>query len=202
MLVFTGTVIYGLHVSAHLTQATLNRWLWSVFLITVIWLLRVTLESGLNMHLSGGMLMALLFGWRLGFLGLCLVNTVICIISDALLINLGFALLLNALVPVSAAYLIFLLQEAALPRHLFVYIFGSAFFGSWLCNAITAITIAFCLVIFDAFEWSLLGKEFIPYYLLFGFSEAFLTAFLVTLFVVYQPDWVYSFRDQRYLDGK
>lgn len=200
--VFVIVTAYSLRHSERIQQPHLDRWLWCVFFLTVIWFLRVTLNNGLNMHLFGGMLMALLFGWRLGFLGLVSVNIMICLISDGLLINLGFAILLNALLPVTIAYFIFLLLEARLPRHFFIYIYGSAFFGSWISNAISGVAIAICLGIFGVFTWSYLQQEFLPYFFLFGFSEAFLTSGLMTLLVVYRPDWVYSFRDNRYLDDK
>ena len=200
--VLIALVLYSLRGSLHLEQTHFNQWLWSVFFLCIVSLMRVTLDSGLNMHLSGAMLMALMFGLRMGLLGLCMVNILLCVFRDALLINLGAAILLNGLVPVSIAYFIFLLLEARLPRHFFIYIYGSAFFGSWIMSAISGLVIVVCLSLFDAFSWSLLSSEFLPYYFMFGFSEAFLTSGLITLFVAYRPDWVYSFRDQRYLQGK
>ena len=195
-------VLYSLRGSPEQVRSRFNQWLWGIFFLTIIWFIRVTLDSGLNMHLSGAMLMALLFGWRMGFLGLCLVNVMVCILRDALFINIGTAILLNALLPISLSYLVFLLVEAKLPRHFFIYIFGTAFFGSWIMSILTAFAIALTLSVFDAFAWSMLVNEYLPYHFLLGFSEAFQTAGLVTLFVVYRPAWVYTFRDQRYLQGK
>jgi uncharacterized membrane protein len=180
----------------------LNPWLWCIFLVACMWFLRASLVSGINMHLSGAMLMTLMFGLRLGFLGMCLVIFATCFFNDAFFINLGVSVLLNALLPVTLLYSIFLLLEAKLPRNFFIYIFGSAFFGTWVTSMIMGFITALCLLVFGAFEWSLLRQEFLPYYFLMGFSESFLTAGLITLFVVYRPAWVYSFRDQRYLDGK
>ncbi|MCG8324812.1 MAG: energy-coupling factor ABC transporter permease [Thiotrichales bacterium] len=202
MAVLILLVLYGLRDSSHLRPAIINRWLWGVFFLTIIWLMRVTLESGLNMHLSGGMLMVLLYGWRLGLLGICLVNIGICIFADGLLLNIGMAMLFNALIPVSVAYGIFLVLEAALPRHFFIYIFGTAFIGSWISSALTGFCIAVSLAVVNAFNWDILRSEFLPFYFLFGFAEAFLTAGLVTLFVVYRPAWAYSFRDHRYLEDR
>jgi len=182
--------------------AVLDQWLWSIFFLCIMWLMRASLVSGINMHLSGGMIMALMFGWRLGFLGMCLVIVITCFFNDALFINLGVAIILNALLPVSMSYFVFLLLEAKLPRHFFIYIYGSAFFGTWAVSIVTGLAIALCLFAFDAFEGSLLVNEFLPFHFMLGFSESFLTAGLITLFVVYRPAWVYSFRDQRYLDGK
>ncbi len=202
MFAILALVLHTLRGSSHFQQRRVQHWLWSVFFLSVVWLMRVSLESGINMHLSGGMLMALMFGWRMGFAGLCLVNFTVCVFSDALFINLGSATLFNGLIPVSIAYLIFLLLEAWLPRHFFIYIYGSAFFGSWITSALAGLSIALCLAFFGVFEWSLLAGEFLPFNFLFGFGEAFLTSGLITLFVVYRPQWVYSFRDQRYLQDR
>jgi uncharacterized membrane protein len=34
------------------------------------------------------------------------------------------------------------------------------------------------------------------------FPEAFVTGMLITIFVVYHPDWVKTFDDDRYIKGK
>jgi uncharacterized membrane protein len=41
--------------------------------------------------------------------------------------------------------------------------------------------------------------DYLPYYLLLGFAEAWLNGALITLMVVYAPHWVGSFDDRRYL---
>lgn len=179
-----------------------NQWLWSIFFLSLVWFMRASLDSGINIHLSGAMLMALMFGWRMGFLAMCMVNIATCLFNDALFINLGVSIVLNALLPITLSYFIFLLLEAKLPRHFFIYIYGSAFFGSWVMSAITGFVIAMILTVFGAFEWSMLVDNYLPFHFLLGFSEAFLTAGLITVFVVYRPSWVFSFRDKRYLEGK
>ena len=179
-----------------------NQWLWSIFFLSLVWFMRASMESGINIHLSGAMLMTLMFGWRMGFLGMCMVNVATGYFNDALFINLGVSILLNALLPVTLSYFIFLLLEAKLPRHFFIYIYGSAFFGSWVMSAVTGFVIAMVLAVFGVFELSMLVDNYLPFHFLLGFSEAFLTAGLITVFVVYRPSWVFSFRDKRYLEGK
>ena len=52
------------------------------------------------------------------------------------------------------------------------------------------------------YEFSMLRSEYLPYFLLLGFAEAWLSGALITLLVVFKPDWVLAFDDQRYLAGK
>ena len=53
-----------------------------------------------------------------------------------------------------------------------------------------------------AYEWEYLSGEYLPYFLLLAFSEAWLSGMVMTLFVVYRPNWVLTFDDSRYLTGK
>jgi uncharacterized membrane protein len=41
--------------------------------------------------------------------------------------------------------------------------------------------------------------DYLPYYFLLGFAEAWLNGALITLMVVYAPHWVGSFDDRHYL---
>lgn len=164
--------------------------------------MRASLHNGLHIHLSGAMLMALMFGWRLGILGMSIVCVLVSLWGNSLPSNLGVTLILNVYIPVTLSYLIFLIIEACLPRHVFVYLFLTAFFGAGISFVISGIISVSFLGLIGAFPWSTLLDEYLPYYCLMGFGESFLTCGLITLFIVYCPQWVYSFRDQRYLIGK
>lgn len=56
------------------------------------------------------------------------------------------------------------------------------------------------LALAGAYEWEYLINEYFPYFLLLAFSEAWLSGMVITLFVIYRPDWVVTFSDSRYLD--
>ena len=53
-----------------------------------------------------------------------------------------------------------------------------------------------------AFESTYALREYLWYFLLLLFPEAFITGTLITLFVVFRPHWVISFDDRRYLHGR
>jgi len=58
------------------------------------------------------------------------------------------------------------------------------------------------LALAGAYPWDYLINEYFPYFLLLGFSEAWLSGMAMTLFVVYRPEWVITFDDSRYLADK
>jgi len=89
-----------------------------------------------------------------------------------------------------------------LPRHFFVYIFINGFFGSALTVFGVGLAATLMLVIAGAYEWDYLATEYLPYFLLLGFSEAWLSGMLITLFVIYRPNWVATFDDSSYLANK
>ena len=47
--------------------------------------------------------------------------------------------------------------------------------------------------------WTGLRESFLPYGLLLAWGEAFLTGLLTAIFVVYEPRWMATFDDARYL---
>lgn len=180
----------------------LNVWLGMIVLLAVVWCMKAGVKPGLGLHLLGATVFTLCFGPALAFIGLCLVNLGATLNGAAG--SLAFAL--NALLLAGSGVLI---SEGLrrvftryLPAHFFVFVFVNAFLGA----ALTILWIGFLVSVFlslaDAYDWAYLSSEYLPYFLLLGFSEAWLSGMVMTLFVVYRPKWVVSFDDSRYLIGK
>lgn len=179
-----------------------NVWATTIFFLGLVWMIRASLNEDLNIHLSGAMLMTLMFGWRLGILGMSLVCILISLWGNSLSVNLGVTIILNAYLSVSLSYLFFLIVEAFLPRNIFIYFYVTAFFSAAISFIISGLATVTFLGFVGAFPWATLLGEYLPYYCLMSFGEAFMTCGLITLFVVYRPEWVFSFRDKLYLIGK
>ena len=176
-----------------------GRLLLSALALALVWMIRGSLESGLNIHLLGTMLVTLVYGWRIGIVVMAMVCSLASAWGNIPVQNLGLTILLHAIGGVSFCYLFFLVVEARLHRHLFIYLYVSAFLGSALNYVLMGTVSCVLLAMAGIYSWDLLRSEFLPYYYLMSFSEAFLSCGLLTLAVVYRPDWVYSFRDERYL---
>ncbi len=184
------------------SKGVLTLWFVSIFFLAVGWMIRADIGDEYNIHLLGIMLFALMFGWRLGVLGMAIVCMLVCLWGNMFWANLPLAILINALFGVSFSYLIFLLIEYMLPHNLYIYLYLSAFFGSAIAYSLTGTVSVFFLWWLDVQTWSTLMNEYLPFLYLMSFSESFLTCGLLTMFVVYKPEWVFSFRDERYLRGK
>lgn len=180
----------------------LNVWLGMIVLLTLIWSLKAGVKPGLGFHLLGATVFTLSFGPALAFIGLSLVTLGITLDGAAGPLAYAMNAMLLAGLGVALSQGFFRLVSRILPRHFFVYIFINGFLGS----ALTIIGVGFAasalLALAGAYSWDYLVSDYFPYFLLLGFSEASLSGMVMTLFVVYRPNWVLTFDDSRYLAGK
>jgi uncharacterized membrane protein len=181
---------------------SLNVWLGMIVLLILVWSLKAGVKPGLSLHLLGAMVFTLSFGPYLAFVGLSLVLFGVTLNGEA-----GFfAYALNALLMVGVSVLlsqtIYRLILQWLPRHFFVYVFINGFFGSALTVFGVGLASVLLLAMAGAYGWGYLLSEYLPFFLLLGFAEAWLSGMLMTLFVVYRPNWVVTFDDSSYLINK
>lgn len=179
-----------------------NLWLGMIVLLTLVWSLKAGVKPGLTLHLLGANLFTLAFGPHLAFVGLCLVLLGVTLNGAA-----GhFAYALNALLlagcGVLLSHFLFRIFSSFLPRHFFVYVFINSFISSAIVVVLIGVVSTALLSAAQVYEISYLFDEHLPYFLLLAFSEAWLSGMLMTLFVIYRPQWVSSFEDSRYLSGK
>ena len=179
-----------------------NVWLGMIVLLTLVWSLKAGVKPGLKFDLLGATVFTLSFGPHLAFVGLSLVTLGITLNGAAGPFAYAANALLLAGLSVALSQFCFRIFNRVLPRHFFVYIFVNGFLGA----ALTIIGVGFAatalLAMVGAYEWDYLISEYFPYFVLLAFSEAWLSGMLMTLFVVYRPEWVVSFDDSSYLAGK
>lgn len=180
----------------------INFWLGLIVALILLWNMKAGVKPGLALHLLGAGVMTLCFGWALAFLALCLVLAGATLNGVAGWEAFAANALLMAGVGVLVSRLIHRAAERYMPRHLFVYIFINGFFGSGLAAIAVGLTSSLLLALAGVYGVEYLTGEYLPYFLLLGFSEAWLSGMLMTLLVVYRPDWVSSFEDARYLKNK
>lgn len=180
----------------------LNVWLGMVVLLTLIWSLKAGVKPGLSLHLLGATVFTLCFGPFLAFIGLSAVTLGVTVNEGAGAFAYPMNVLLLAGLGVCFSQGFYRLFFRIFPRHFFVYIFVNGFLGA----ALTIIGVGFVatvlLALAGAYSWDYLIEEYFPYFLLLGFAEAWLSGMVMTIFVVYRPDWVVTFDDSRYLTGK
>jgi uncharacterized membrane protein len=174
--------------------------------LLMIWGIKAGISPGLGYHHLGATLFTLMFGWPLAIFGLTSVLLISILLphsADSIeLLSLGINGLLSIAVPVFTSYGILRLSEKYLPDNFFIYIFVVSFFGAGLAVATSRLAATLVLGLSGAYPDAKLLHESIMMLPLFMFPEMFVTGMLISIFVVYKPDWVLTFDDERYIIGK
>jgi uncharacterized membrane protein len=112
---------------------------------------------------------------------------------------MGLNGIIMILIPVFVSYHIVRLIFLHLPHNFFIYIFLSGFANAMITLGIVGLASTAMLTLASQLDVNTLLHHYLPAYLLIIFPEAFTTGAILTLFVVYRPQWVLSFDDALYL---
>ena len=180
----------------------IHVYLGSCVALLVVWTLKAGVDPGLSFHLLGGTLFALMFGWELAVVALAVVT-----LGTTLNVGHGWSVLpVNALVegviPILFTAGLLRLSQRWLPQHVFVYIFVNGFFGAALAVLASSLAATALLAVAQAYTMSHLESGYLAFVPLLMFSEAWLTGMLVAVLVCYRPEWIRTFDDRLYLQGK
>jgi len=170
--------------------------------LLLLWGVKAGISPGLGFHHLGATLFTLMFGWPLAIFGLSIIMFATVFMQYNELISLGVNGCLSIVIPVLSSYAILKLSQKFLTDNFFVYIFIVAFFGAGIAVATSRVASIVLLSLVNAYPETKLIEESLLYLPLFMFPEAFITGMLISVFVVYKPDWVVTFDDERYIIGK
>ena len=167
-----------------------------------LWGLSVGGHPALEFHLLGLSAVVLVFGWRLALVAGAIALALLCAVGEGDWMALGVNGLIGVVLPVLLARGLHALVYARLPRHFFIYVLVSAHFSSML-------VIGTVIVAGAALNW-LLGvhdsHRIVHEYLVFSpmvlLPEGFMNGAVMTMLIVLKPEWVRSFDDRDYIDGK
>lgn len=111
----------------------------------------------------------------------------------------GATWLLAAWLPATVLEGLRLAAERWIPRNPFTFIFLAGFFSPGAAFVATVFAAVAAHHAAGTAPWPKLAGEFLPFGLLLAWGEAFLTGLLTAIFVVYEPRWMATFDDARFL---
>jgi uncharacterized membrane protein len=166
-----------------------------------MWRTSVGTTPGMEFHLLLATTMTLMFGWPFAILGVSLAQLGVTLEGHALMASYSLNTLCNGIIPIFVTYAIYWLAYIWLPRHFFIYVFISAFAGGALAMLTSRLVGLGILLSSGNYDLADLGEE--PWFIVIMlFPEAFINGFIMTILIVYRPQWVSSFSDKHYLHGK
>jgi len=181
---------------------SLNILLAMIVAVIVIWMLKAGFAPGLSVHLLGTTLLTLMFGWAFAILGIGVVLVAHTINDGGGWMALPLETLLLGTLPAMVSFSMYRLIDSRLPNNFFIYIFLVAFFGAALSAASAVFATSLAQIASGAYTPAQVWHDYTRYALLITFPEGFITGMMMTLFVAYRPEWVSTFDDSRYLNGK
>lgn len=166
---------------------------WSV--LPLLWGIDRYAASPLVQPMSGAVLLVLLAGWPLAVLALLPAATITLFAGHLDGIEGLYRLVWQGMVPATLALAIGAAQRRWLPHHLFIYILGRGFLGTFIACAVAGIiAIAFHPVPIGTGVNDLLIAR-----VLAAFGESILTGMLTAILVAFRPQWLATYADRLYL---
>lgn len=170
--------------------------------LAFFWSLKAGVEPGLNLHLLGAMPATLAVGPALAMVALGLALTGITLNGAVEWQSFPINYVFMVIIPVMIAGVLKELVEKALPTHFFIFIFVVAFLGAGVTVFLQGGVVSLGMALSGAYSADFLLSNYLPYFLLLGFYEAWMSGAVITLLVVYKPAWVSGFDDRLYLGNK
>ena len=187
-----------------LLRKNLLEWVFvgACVLMAMLWLMRAEVAAGLELHFLGLMAMVLIFGWRLTLMAGA--STLLAMTA------LGFydwpAFGINGLVgvvfPILIAQVFQVWVYRLFPKHYFVYLIITAQFGGMVVIAATLMMAGLFLVAMGIYSWDRVAGDYLVFIPMAMISEGFINGAVMTLLTMLKPEWVRSFDDRDYIDGK
>lgn len=185
-----------------LDSSQLNLLLGFAVGLTLIWSLKAGVKPGLALHMLGAMAATLALGPWLAIVALGLALSGITLNGTVEWSAWAINFMLMVAWPVLVAFAVLRFVERWLPPNFFIFIFVISFAGAALTVALQGVLASAALVLAGAYSAEFLLSDYLPFFLLLGFAEAWISGALITLLVVYRPEWVAMFDDHRYLANK
>jgi len=168
----------------------------------VLWTLKATIGGAFTFHLLGVTGFTLAAGPQLALIGSAIAVPLQIAVHGGKWENAGIGFVTMAAIPVAVAWTVHRSAQRRLPPNFFIYIFVGAFFGAGAALGAGSLAAAAALAYGAGVPAHLVFGEYVPYLLFLAWGEAMLTGMVVTLLVVYRPQWIVTFDDARYLKGR
>jgi uncharacterized membrane protein len=174
----------------------------AVALLAVIWSMRAETVDGLAMHFLGAAVATLIFGWRLAILMLAVVVVILAGLGLVEPLMIPFTILVSGVLPVLTTWVLLRVSERRLPPHMFIYLYVVGFFGGALSVLAVMVANALLYGLFTPLAWDLVLSEYLRYTMLLVLPEGVLNGMIITGLVMFRPEWVATYSDARYVDGR
>lgn len=169
--------------------------------LLVLWSIEGGIRPGLSFHFLGVTALTLMFGWQLAVLAISVVVLGLSINGNTGWEAFSWNVLLMGVLPAMLSNGALWAGRRWLPANFFVYVL-SAFLGAAVALAVSGFAVVGVLSAAGLYTLDLIMGEALTVLPLMIFPEGLLNGMAITLMITYRPQWVATFDDKRYLDGR
>jgi len=171
-------------------------------IVFFVWQFGASLGSGITFHFLFMTLMTLMFAPQFAIMGMLLALLGVTFQSDLGWLALGVNAVVMGLIPIAVTWFLFKLGARFLEANFFVYVFYNGFFSAAVGIVLSLVFATFILLINDAYSYEFLKQSFIPYIPLMATPEGFINGMVLAALIVLKPNWISTFHDRTYINGK
>jgi uncharacterized membrane protein len=174
----------------------------AVVILIVLWTLRGGIQPGLDYHLLGVSTLVLMFEWQFALMAVSLLLAVTTATGPAGWESFAVNALVMGAVPVLFTRTFLYACQRWLPHNFFIYVFINAFLAGALSILLAGLASAWIQQLAGVHAPDSIAANFLLILPMLMFGEGFLNGAATSLVVAYRPQWVATFHDRWYLQGK
>lgn len=171
-------------------------------IVFFVWQFSAALDNGLNFHFLLMTLLALMFAPQFAIMSMVLAMIGVTFQSDLGWLALGINATLMGVIPIAITWLMFKLGAKFLEANFFVYVFYNGFFSASVGAVVSLALITLVMLTNETHSLETLKQSFIPFIPLMATPEGFVNGMILAALVILKPNWLSSFHDRNYINGK
>jgi uncharacterized membrane protein len=179
-----------------------NIYFGTIVVLLLFWNLKAGIMPAQTFHFLGACMMTLMFGWSFAIIAMSILVLISTFNGNGGWDTYALNTLLLGGIPTSLAWILLRFSQTRLPHNFFIYIFLNTFLAAALGIILLGLTSYGLLWLSGAYTPAELQGNFLPLVIMLAFPEGTLNGIVITMMVVYRPEWVATFYDKLYLYDK
>ncbi|WP_321324475.1 energy-coupling factor ABC transporter permease [Thiomicrorhabdus sp.] len=171
-------------------------------IVFFIWQVGASIDNGITFHFLLMTLMTMMFGPQFAILAMLLALIGVVFESDLGWLALGINAVLMGVVPIMVSWFMYRIGAKFLEPNFFVYLFYNGFLSAAVGIVISLGLSTLVMLVNDVHTMSVLKQSFIVYIPLMATPEGFVNGMLLAAMILLKPQWVATFHDSNYINGK
>lgn len=167
-----------------------------------MWSLKATLMPGLTLHFLGVATATLVIGLELTLIAGLAAAIVLPFAFGGGLAITGWHFVLSALLPALITYAITRGSQRWMPPNFFVYLFIGVFLSAVLGVLVHGGGTALLVMTMGLYDGDIVWNNYLRILPLLAFPEGVINGMIMTALALVMPQWVISFDDHHYIDGR